>query len=147
MLNNVCVMGRFARQPELKRTQSGLAVCSFSVACDRAAKKGEEHKTDWLDVVAWRNTAEFICKYFNKGDAIIILGSLQTRNWEDNEGNRRKAVEIVANNVFFAGGKRDSNAPQSAPAPADADYYGGGYAGSGGGDFAEIGEDDGELPF
>lgn len=144
MLNNVCVMGRFTRQPELKRTQSGLAVCSFGLACDRAAKKGEEHKTDWLDVVAWRNTAEFVCKYFNKGDAIIILGSLQTRNLEDKDGNKRKAVEIIANNVFFAGGKRDSNAPQTAPTPADADYSGGGY---GGGGFEEISEEDGDSPF
>lgn len=143
MLNTVCIMGRFTRQPELKRTQSGLAVCSFTIACDRAAKKGEEHKTDWLDVVAWRNTAEFVCKYFNKGDAIIIVGSLQTRNWEDKDGNKRKAVEIIANNVFFAGSKRDSNAQQAAPAPSDYDYSGGGY---GGGDFAEI-EEDGDLPF
>ncbi|MGN1058694.1 MAG: single-stranded DNA-binding protein [Candidatus Avelusimicrobium sp.] len=144
MLNTVCVMGRFTRQPELKRTQSGLAVCSFGLACDRAAKKGEDHKTDWLDVVAWRGTAEFICKYFNKGDAIIIVGSLQTRNWDDKDGNKRKVAEIIANNAFFAGGKRDSNAPQAAPEPADADYSGGGY---GCGDFAEIGENDGDLPF
>ena len=144
MLNNVCVMGRFVRAPELARTKSGLAVCSFTLACDRAAKKGEEHKTDWLDVVAWRNTAEFICKYFGKGDAIIVLGSLQTRNWEDKDNNKRKAVEIVANNVFIAGSKKDSSAPQSAPAPADTDYYC--FAG-GGVDFAELGEDDGELPF
>lgn len=103
MLNAVVIMGRLTADPELKTTQSGVAVTSFTLAVDRYAK--EERKTDWVDVVAWRQTAEFICKYFTKGQMIAVTGSIQTRNWEDKQGNKRKAVEIVAREVSFCGSK------------------------------------------
>ena len=127
MLNNVCVMGRLTRDPELRRTASGTPVCSFSVACDRYAKKAEEKKADFFDCVAWRGTAEFVTNHFKKGDAIIITGSLQAREYEDKNGNKRKAVEIVANEINFAGNKRET--ANTAPAV----------------DYSDI--DDGELPF
>ena len=103
MTNVVAIMGRLTADPELKHTQSGVAVTSFTLAVDRYAK--EERKTDWVDVVAWRQTAEFICKYFTKGQMIAVTGSIQTRNWEDKQGNKRKAVEIVAREVSFCGSK------------------------------------------
>lgn len=103
MLNAVVIMGRLTADPELKTTQSGVAVTSFTLAVDRYAK--EERKTDWVDVVAWRQTAEFICKYFTNGQMIAVTGSIQTRNWEDKQGNKRKAVEIVAREVSFCGSK------------------------------------------
>ena len=103
MLNAVVIMGRLTADPELKHTPSGVAVTSFTLAVDRYAK--EERKTDWVDVVAWRQTAEFICKYFTKGQMIAVTGSIQTRNWEDKQGNKRKAVEIVAKEVSFCGSK------------------------------------------
>lgn len=101
MLNVVALQGRITSDPELKHTQSGVAVTSFTLAVDRYAK--EERKTDWVDVVAWRQTAEFICKYFTKGQMIAVTGSIQTRNWEDKQGNKRQAVEIVAKEVSFCG--------------------------------------------
>lgn len=96
MLNTAAVMGRFAADPELKHTPSGVAVTSFTLAVDRNyAKPGEERQTNWIDVVAWRGTAEFICKYFTKGRMIAVTGSLQTRTWEDKNGSKHKAVELV----------------------------------------------------
>ena len=103
MLNIVAIQGRLTADPELKHTPSGVAVTSFTLAVDRYAK--EERKTDWVDVVAWRQTAEFICKYFTKGQMIAVTGSIQTRNWEDKQGNKRKAVEIMAKEVSFCGSK------------------------------------------
>ena len=103
MLNTVVIMGRLTADPELKTTQIGVSVCSFTLAVDRYSK--EERKTDWVDVVAWRQTAEFICKYFTKGSMIAVTGSIQTRNWEDKQGNKRKAVEVVAREVSFCGTK------------------------------------------
>lgn len=108
MINVVAIQGRLADDPELKHTQSGVAVTSFTLAVDRYSK--EERKTDWVDVVAWRQTAEFICKYFTKGSMIAVTGSIQTRNWEDKRGNKRKAVEIVAREVSFCGGKSEGHA-------------------------------------
>lgn len=106
MLNVVALMGRLVRDPELKTTQSGLSVCSFTIACDRSyAKAGEERKADFIDIVVWRQTAEFVCKYFHKGSLIAIDGSIQTRNYEDKSGNKRTAVEIVATNCHFADSK------------------------------------------
>ena len=100
-MNKVTLIGRFAADPELRQTGSGVAVTSFTIAVDRPYTKGSDRQTDWLDIVAWRNTAEFVCKYFRKGDAIIVEGTIQTRSWEDKNGQKRKAVEIVAENVEF----------------------------------------------
>jgi single-strand DNA-binding protein len=107
-MNKVFTIGRFAADPELKQTGSGIVVTSFTIAVDRPYSKGEK-QTDWLDVVAWRSTAEHICKHFRKGDGIIVEGTIQTRNWEDKNGQKRKAVEIVAENVeFLPRGKNES---------------------------------------
>ena len=151
MLNKVVIMGRLARDPELRRTQSGIAVTSFRIACDRDFKsQGGEKATDWIDIVAWRNTAEFVSKYFAKGRMAIIEGRLQTRDWTDKDGNKRTAVEVVADNVYFGDSKRDSTPSgdygYSAPSYG---MPGGGYSAPVGGtsDFSEIDEEDGDLPF
>lgn len=110
-LNVVVLMGRMVADPELKRTQSGVSVSSFRVAVDRSFSK-EERKADFIDVVAWKCTAEFVCKYFHKGSMIALAGSLQTRSYEDKNGNKRIAYEVVANEVHFAGSqaKKESSA-------------------------------------
>ena len=109
MLNRIVLMGRLTRDPELRRTQSGTAVVSFSVACDRDyAAQGAERETDFIDIVAWRGTAEFVEKYFSKGRMIVVGGRLQIRNWQDKEGNKRRSAEVVADNVYFGDSKRDS---------------------------------------
>ena len=109
MLNVAAIVGRLSADPELRHTASGVAVTSFTLAVDRSyAKAGTERQTDWIDVVAWRSTAEFICKYFTKGQMMAVTGSIQTRSYEDRSGNKRKAVEIQANDVSFVGPKRDN---------------------------------------
>lgn len=109
MLNVAVLMGRLVADPELRHTQSDTAVCSFRVAVDRNfASKSGERQTDFIDVVAWRQTAEFVCRYFTKGQMIAVNGSIQTRPWEDKQGNKRTAVEVVADNVSFCGSKRES---------------------------------------
>ena len=133
MLNKAIVMGRLTRDPELRRTQSGTAVTSFTLAVDRDFKsQSGEKETDFIDIVAWRSTAEFVSKYFTKGRMAVVSGRLQIRNWTDKEGNNRKAVEVVADNVYFADSKRDSK-PQEPHAITEPE-------------FDEI-EDDGDLPF
>lgn len=108
MLNIACIMGRLTTDLELKHTQNGVAVTSFTLAVDRSyVKAGEERQTDFITVVAWRNTAEFVCKYFRKGQLMVVQGSIQTRNFTDKDGNKRKAFEVVADNVHFAEGKKD----------------------------------------
>lgn len=149
-------MGRLTRDPELRRTQSGTAVTSFSIACDRDFKsQSGEKETDFIDVVAWRSTAEFVSKYFAKGRMAVVEGRLQIRDWTDREGGKRRSAEVVADNVYFGDSKRDSGgeyggssygAPPAYGAPAasgraPASGFGGGS------DFTEIGEEDGELPF
>ena len=129
MLNKVTLMGRLTAEPELRRTTSGTAVTSFSLAVERSKARDGNKETDFIDVVAWSGTAELVCKYLCKGRMVVLCGRLQTRVWEDREGNRRKSVEVVADEVHFAGSKSDGR--QSA-APITAD------------DFAD---DDGELPF
>ena len=120
MLNSVIIMGRLTSTPELKTTNSGVSVTSFTVAVDRRfQKQGEEKQTDFLNIVAWRQTADFVCKYFSKGSMIAVQGELQTRNYEDKNGNKRTATEIVADDVSFCGGKKD-NATE--PASGDYDY-------------------------
>lgn len=131
MLNKVIVMGRLVRDPELRRTNSGTAVASFTIACDRDFKSdGGEREADFIECVAWRNTAEFVSKYFTKGRMAVVSGRLQTRNWTSKEGNKRKATEIVAESVYFGDSKREEL--QSYAAPQES--------------FAEL-PDDGEIPF
>lgn len=115
MLNVAVIMGRLVATPELRTTPSGVSVCSFRVAVDRAysSRDGGERQTDFIDVVSWRNTAEFVCRYFQKGQMIAVNGRIQTRNYEDKQGNRRTAVEIVADNVNFCGSKRESGGDES----------------------------------
>ena len=151
MLNNVSLIGRMAADPELRNTQSGIPVTSFRIAVDRTfVPKGQEKQTDWIDIVVWRNTAEFVEKYFRKGSMIAVQGSIQTRSYTDKDGNKRTAFEVVADNVFFgeskrdsggapAGNRYDSQVPQfSESAPA--------FSTASSGDFEEIVGDD-ELPF
>lgn len=105
MLNTVVIMGRLCSAPEIKKTSSGISVTSFTVAIDRNYKSGEEKVTDFINVAAWRGTAEFICNYFKKGQMIAVEGSIQSRNYEDKDGNKRTAFEVVASNVSFCGDK------------------------------------------
>lgn len=108
MLNNIVIMGRLTRDPELRRTISGVVVSSFTLACERDfAAQGETRETDFIDIVAWRYTAEFVEKYFSKGQMAIVTGRLQIRNWEDKEGNKRRSAEILADHVYFGEAKRD----------------------------------------
>ena len=154
MLNKIILMGRLTRDPELRRTGSGTAVTSFSLAVDRDFKsQSGEKETDFIDIVAWRSTAEFVSKYFTKGRMAVVEGRLQIRDWTDRDGGKRRSAEVVADNVYFGDSKRDGAGDYGAPpaygAPAS---YGAPAAGRGapaGGmsDFAEIGEEDGELPF
>lgn len=110
MLNCAVIMGRLTADPELRTTTSGISVTSFSVAVDRSYQKaGQERQTDFINVVAWRQTAEFVTRYFHKGSMIAVQGSIQTRNYEDRSGNKRTAVEIVADNVSFTGSKAETN--------------------------------------
>lgn len=109
MLNHIVLMGRLTRDPELRRTGSGVAVASFTLAVDRDyAAQGAEKETDFVDIVAWRNTAEFVSKYFTKGRMAVVTGRLQIRNWQDKEGNKRRSAEVVADNVYFGDSKRDN---------------------------------------
>ena len=151
MLNRIILMGRLTRDPELRHTQTGTPVASFSLAVDRDFKDKStgERTTDFIDVVAWRSTAEFVSKYFTKGRMAVVEGRLQIRDWTDKDGGKRRSAEIVADNVYFGDSKRDGagdfgGAPASYSAP-----MGGRNAAPMGGqsDFAEIGEEDGELPF
>ncbi|MBQ6117398.1 MAG: single-stranded DNA-binding protein [Oscillospiraceae bacterium] len=150
MLNRIVIMGRLARDPELRRTQSGIAVTSFRIACDRDFKSQNGEKgTDWIDVVAWRQTAEFVSKYFTKGRLAIVEGRLQSRDWTDKDGNKRTAIEVVADNVYFGDSKRDgADRGDSYGAPSFSAPSGGYSAPIGGASaFAEIDEEDGDLPF
>ena len=123
MLNSIVVMGRLTADPELKKTQNGISVVSFTLAVERSYKSGEQRQTDFIDVTAWRSTAEFIEKYFNKGQMMVVQGSLQTRNYEDKNGNKRKAVEIVAGNVYFGEAKHSEsqNSAAASYTPPDPD--------------------------
>ena len=111
MLNHITIMGRLTRDPELRRTGSGIAVASFTVAVDRDFGKNEngEKETDFIDCVAWRQTGEFLSKYFTKGSMIVVSGRLQIRGWTDKDGNKRRTAEVVADNVYFGDSKRDSD--------------------------------------
>lgn len=146
MLNKIILMGRLTRDPELRRTQSGTAVASFALAVDRDYKaKGAEKETDFIDIVAWRNTAEFASKYFSKGRMAVVEGRVQVRSYTDKEGNKRRAFEVVAENIYFGDSKKESgNSGNYGDNGYGADYAGGDYGSS---NFQEVDEDDGELPF
>ena len=111
MLNHITIMGRLTRDPDLRRTGSGIAVASFTVAVDRdfSGKDGGERETDFIDVVAWRQTGEFVSKYFNKGRMAVVSGRLQIRSWTDKDGNKRRTAEVVADNVYFGDSKREES--------------------------------------
>lgn len=140
MLNKIFIMGRLTRDPELRRTQNGTAVTSFTLAVDRDFKNADGTKeTDFIDCVVWRQTAEFVSKYFTKGRMAVVEGRLQIRDWQDKDGNKRRNAEVIADNVYF-GDSRSDNAPgsyQAAKAPVNVDAE----------DFAEVEDDDSDLPF
>lgn len=157
MLNVVAIMGRLVADPELRTTPAGQSVCSFRIACDRSyVQQGQQRQADFIDIVAWRQQADFVCRYFQKGSMIAVEGSLQTRQYQDKQGSKRTAVEVVANNISFAGAKRQDSqsapsyeqqtanhvqqakAKQNAPQPA--------YTQGSMDDFAVINDDD-DLPF
>ena len=144
MLNHITIMGRLTRDPELRRTGSGVAVASFTLAVDRdfSPKDGSDRETDFIDCVAWRQTGEFVSKYFAKGRMAVVSGRLQIRTWNDKDGNKRRTAEVVADNVYFGDSKRDGD---SAPASSF-----GGYSApepSGASDFGMLDDDDAQLPF
>ena len=167
MLNHITIMGRLTRDPELRRTGSGIAVASFTLAVDRdfSPKDGGERETDFIDCVAWRQTGEFVSKYFTKGRMAVVSGRLQIRNWNDKDGNKRRSAEVVADNVYFGDSRREDQPGSSsfggnayggnsygggygAPAPAAGGF--GGYAAPSGApasDFAMLDDDDAQLPF
>ena len=168
MLNHITIMGRLTRDPELRRTGSGIAVASFTVAVDRdfGGRDGGERETDFIDCVAWRQTGEFVSKYFTKGSMIVVSGRLQIRNWNDKDGNKRRTAEVVADNVYFGESKRGSEGGSAYGGNSyggnnyGGNSYGGGYnapAPSYGGynapasapasDFAMLEDDDAQLPF
>ena len=151
-MNQVTLMGRLTRDPELRHTQSGIPVASFSLAVDRRFGSKENRETDFIDIVAWRHTAEFVSKYFTKGRMCAVSGSLQIRQWQDKEGNNRRTAEVIAEQIYFAGDKPqgsgggyggDSYQPRDAGPPADSGFGPGPTETS---DFAEIADDDGDLP-
>ena len=141
MLNKIIIMGRLTIDPELRRTGSGTAVTSFSLACDRDFKsQSGDKETDFIEVVAWKNTAEFASKYFRKGRMAVVEGRLQIRDWTDKAGNKRTTAEVVAENVYFADSKRsESNENQKENFNA--------LSGRLSDDFVPISEEDGEIPF
>ena len=146
MLNRIILMGRLTRDPELRRTGSGTAVTSFSLAVDRDFKsQSGEKETDFIDIVAWRSTAEFVSKYFTKGRMAVVEGRLQIRDWTDRDGGKRRSAEVVADNVYFGDSNKDGGNRSGGGS------YGGSYDNSyqqPSGDFSEIPDDDaGELPF
>ena len=147
MLNKIILMGRLTRDPELRHTQSGAAVASFTLAVDRDFKDKDtrEKATDFIDVVAWRGTGEFVSKYFSKGRMAVVEGRLQIREWTDKEGGKRRTAEVVADNVYFGDSKQDSGAAGNYnTAPASGGNYG---MPAGGQQFADIADDDGDVPF
>lgn len=140
MLNHITIMGRLTRDPELRRTGNGIAVASFTVAVDRdfGSKESGEKETDFIDCVAWRNTGEFVSKYFTKGRMAVVSGRLQIRGWTDQDGNKRRTAEVVADNVYFGDSKRDSDGNNSAYVPP---------VQPGPEDYALLEGDDAQLPF
>ena len=159
MLNHITLMGRLTRDPELRYTASQIPVASFALAVDRdfGGRDGGERQTDFIDIVAWRNTAEFVSKYFTKGSMAIVSGRLQIRDWTDRDGNKRRSAEVVADNVYFGESKRSRDeGGYSAPRSSSRDSYQsgpsyGGYqsfdSAPSGSAFSDLSDTDGELPF
>ena len=176
MLNHIVIMGRLTRDPELRRTGSGIAVASFTVAVDRdfGGRDGGEKETDFIDCVAWRHTGEFVSKYFTKGSMIVVSGRLQIRSWTDKDGNKRRTAEVVADNCYFGDSKRDAEGGSFGGNTYGGNSYGGSSYGKQGGynggnsygqqptggfggyaqpasapasDFAMLEDDDAQLPF
>ena len=157
MLNHITIMGRLTRDPELRRTGSGVAVASFTVAVDRdfGGRDGGEKETDFIDCVAWRQTGEFVSKYFTKGRMIVVSGRLQIRSWTDKDGNKRRTAEVVADNCYFGDSKREGDSGSAFGGNNFANAYSapsgfGGYsapAGNPASDFAMLEDDDAQLPF
>lgn len=146
MLNKAILMGRLTADPELRKTQNGTSVTAFTLAVNRSyTRSGEQPQTDFIDIVAWRNTAEFVSRYFTKGQLVAVEGQIQTRTWEDKNGQKRKSVEVVANEVFFAEPKRDGQSRREAPAGFEPMNGMGGNMG--GNEFAALPGDDNDLPF
>ena len=147
MLNHITIMGRLTRDPELRRTGSGIAVASFTLAVDRDYKPdGGERECDFIDCVAWRQSGEFVSKYFSKGRMAVVDGRLQIRSWTDKDGNKRRSAEVVADNVYFGDSKKEQTTGGAAYGSSYGNY--GGYAVPGpGSDFAPIEDDDAQLPF
>ena len=133
MLNKILIMGRLTRDPELRKTQSGIAVASFSLAVDRDYKAQDgSRQTDFIEVQAWRHTADFVSRYFTKGRMTVVEGRLQMQDWTDKEGNKRRSAVVVAEQVYFGDSKKTDDAPNAQPAPQE---------------YHEINDDDGQLPF
>ena len=167
MLNHITIMGRLVRDPELRSTQSGVSVASFTVAVDRdfGGRDGGDRQTDFIDCVAWRQTGEFVSKYFRKGSMIVVSGRLQSRKWQDRDGNNRTNWEVNADNVYFGESRRDGDSGRSDSYSGNAysnNSYGGGYnnsysnsysnnsygsAPAASNSFMELDDGDGELPF
>ena len=163
MLNHIIIMGRLTRDPELRRTGSGVAVASFTVAVDRdfGGRDGGEKETDFIDCVAWRQTGEFVSKYFTKGRMIVVSGRLQIRSWTDKDGNKRRTAEVVADNCYFGDSKRDDQGSSYGGNTYGGNSYGNAYSAPAGGnyggysapasapasDFAMLDDDDAQLPF
>lgn len=148
MLNHITIMGRLTRDPELRYTQSQIPVASFSLAVDRdfGSRDGGEKQTDFIDCVAWRQTAEFVSKYFTKGRMAVVSGRLQSRKWETKEGDKRTSWEVVADNIYFGDSRRDSDSGERSGMSRgyDSQKSASSYAPSA---FSELSDDDGELPF
>ena len=161
MLNHIVLMGRLTRDPEIRHTQAGLPVASFSLAVERdyGQRGTNERQTDFIDIVAWRSTAEFVGKYFTKGQLVAVSGRLQIRDWTDNNGGKRRSAEVVADNVYFAEAKRDRSQQSgqgqygqqpynyAPPAYEPEPQYPAYNTPVSGSDFAELDDDDGDLPF
>jgi single-strand DNA-binding protein len=142
MLNHIVLMGRLVASPELRHTQSGVAVASFTLAVDRDFGTRDEKQTDFIDIVAWRTTGEFAAKYFTKGQLMAVSGRLQLRDWTDNDGNKRRAAEVIANNIYFAESKK--NRTEGGSVGGAEPHYSQPIGSDIG--FTEV-DDDGELPF
>ena len=159
MLNRIILMGRLTRDPELRHTGSGTAVASFSLAVERdfRDKASGQRVTDFIDVVAWRQTGEFVSKYFTKGRMAVVEGRLQIRDWQDRDGNKRRSAEVVADNVYFGDSRRDGDSQDGGYVPASSSYSSApssyappanqSFGSAPVSDFAELSDDDGELPF
>lgn len=158
MLNHITIMGRFVRDPELRRTGSGVAVTSFTLAVDRDynPKDGGEKEVDFIDCNAWRNTGEFVSKHFTRGRMAVVSGRLQIRNWTDKDGNKRRSAEVVADSVYFGDSKKSGEETSSYQAPNPSQAYTGDFqkamdlynqATSAQSDFAMLEDDDAQLPF